>query len=133
MTAWGRALAAVVLREALRFLQQTSRLASAVVRPVLWLVVFAAGFENVLGVSITPPYETYTTYDVYMLPGLIGMVLLFLWSVAFFYHLCNGIRHLFWDAGYGFDLKDAYRSGWIVVTISLVATILSWIVGLRLV
>ena len=44
-----------------------------------------------------------------------------------------GIRHLFWDAGYGFELKDAYRSGWIVVGVSLVATALSWIIGLRLV
>ena len=47
-----------------------------------------------------------------------------------FYHLCNGIRHLFWDAGYGFELKDAYRSGWIVVVVSLIATALSWVVGL---
>ena len=45
----------------------------------------------------------------------------------------NGIRHLFWDAGYGFELKDAYRSGWTVVVVSLLATILSWIVGLRLI
>ena len=37
------------------------------------------------------------------------------WLFSAFYHLCNGIRHLFWDAGYGFELKDAYRSGWIVV------------------
>ena len=63
----------------------------------------------------------------------IGVLLLFLWSVAFFYHLCNGIRHLFWDMGYGFELKDAYRSGWIVVGVSGVATVLSWIVGLRLI
>ncbi|MFM8988604.1 MAG: succinate dehydrogenase, cytochrome b556 subunit, partial [Alphaproteobacteria bacterium] len=45
----------------------------------------------------------------------------------------NGIRHLFWDAGYGFAIKDAERSGWIVVAISFVATVLSWIVGLRLI
>ncbi len=74
---WLRALEAVVLREAIRFLRQTSRLASAVVRPALWLLVFGAGFSNVLGISITPPYQTYVTYDVYMVPGLVGMVLLF--------------------------------------------------------
>ncbi len=74
---WLRALEAVVLREAIRFLRQTSRLVSAVVRPALWLLVFGAGFSNVLGISITPPYQTYVTYDVYMLPGLVGMVLLF--------------------------------------------------------
>jgi ABC-2 type transport system permease protein len=77
MMRWLRALEAVVLREAIRFLRQTSRLASAVVRPALWLLVFGTGFSNVLGISITPPYQTYVTYDVYMVPGLIGMVLLF--------------------------------------------------------
>src|SRR3569833_649165 len=55
------------------------------------------------------------------------------WLFSAFYHLCNGIRHLFWDAGYGFELKDAYRSGWIVVGVSLVATAVAWIVGLRLI
>jgi len=55
------------------------------------------------------------------------------WLFSAFYHLCNGIRHLFWDAGYGFELKDAYRSGWTVVVVSLIATALSWIVGLRLI
>jgi ABC-2 type transport system permease protein len=74
---WLTALTAIVWRELLRFRHQTSRLVSALVRPMLWLVVFSAGFQNVLGISITPPYETYVTYDVYMLPGLIGMVLLF--------------------------------------------------------
>lgn len=74
---WLRALEAIVLREAIRFLRQTSRLASALVRPALWLLVFGTGFANVLGISITPPYQNYITYDVYMLPGLAGMVLLF--------------------------------------------------------
>ncbi|PSC04208.1 multidrug ABC transporter permease [Alsobacter soli] len=74
--AW-TAMRAIAGREVTRFLRQTGRLISAVVRPTLWLVVFSAGFQNVLGVSITPPYENYVTYDVYMAPGLIGMVLLF--------------------------------------------------------
>jgi ABC-2 type transport system permease protein len=47
------------------------------VRPALWLVVFAAGFQNVFGVSVIPPYETYIEYQVYIAPGLLGMVLLF--------------------------------------------------------
>ena len=46
-------------------------------RPALWLIVFAAGFRNIFGVSIIPPYETYITYQEYVLPGLIGIVLLF--------------------------------------------------------
>jgi ABC-2 type transport system permease protein len=71
------ALAAVAKREAQRFFHQTGRLLSALVRPALWLLVFAAGFQNVLGVSIMAPYETYIEYQVYILPGLLAMVLLF--------------------------------------------------------
>ena len=72
-----RAMRAVVGREVLRFLKQPSRMGSALVRPLLWLVVFSAGFHNVFGVAIVPPYETYVAYSVYMLPGLLGMVALF--------------------------------------------------------
>jgi len=71
------ALYAVSSREAVHFFSQTGRLLSALVRPALWLLVFAAGFHNVLGVSIIPPYESYIEYQVYILPGLLGMVLLF--------------------------------------------------------
>ena len=60
----------------------------------------------------------------------IGLLLLFGWSVALFYHLANGIRHLFWDAGYGYEIETAYRSGWIVVGATIVLTVLAWIVGL---
>ncbi|WP_374407480.1 ABC transporter permease [Hydrogenophaga sp.] len=72
-----RALRAVVGREIGRFLRQPSRLGSALVRPLLWFVVFSAGFQNVFGVAIVPPYETYIEYKVYMVPGLLGMVALF--------------------------------------------------------
>ena len=72
-----QALRAIIARELLKFLQQKGRLVSALVRPVLWLAVFAAGFRNVFGVAIAPPYDTYIPYDVYIAPGLIGMVLLF--------------------------------------------------------
>lgn len=72
-----RALRAVVGREIQRFLRQPSRLGSALVRPLLWLVVFTAGFHNVFGVSIVEPYDTYIEYRLYMLPGLLGMVALF--------------------------------------------------------
>ncbi len=70
-------LVAVASREVVKFVHQTGRLISALVRPTLWLVVFAAGFQNVFGVSIMPPYETYIRYEVYIAPGLLGMVLLF--------------------------------------------------------
>ena len=65
--------------------------------------------------------------------SIVGRIVLGGWLFCLFYHLFNGIRHLFWDAGYGFELKDAYRSGWLVVAASLVATAASWIVGLRLI
>lgn len=67
----------IVYREALRFLSQRERFVSSLVRPLLWLFVFAAGFRQVLGVSIIPPYRTYVLYEVYITPGLCGMILLF--------------------------------------------------------
>jgi ABC-2 type transport system permease protein len=72
-----QAMQAIVMRELLKFSQQTGRLVSALVRPLLWLAVFAAGFRNVFGVAIVEPYDTYIPYDVYIAPGLVGMVLLF--------------------------------------------------------
>ena len=70
--AWG-----IIWREALRFIQQKERFFSALVRPLVWLFIFAAGFRSVLGLSIIPPYETYILYEVYMVPGLCAMIQLF--------------------------------------------------------
>jgi len=72
-----RCLRGVVGREALRFLHQRERFIAALVRPLVWLFIFAAGFRSVLGVSIIPPYETYVLYEVYITPGLVGMIQLF--------------------------------------------------------
>ncbi len=71
------AMRAIVLREALRFVHQRERFVAALVRPLVWLLVFAAGFRAALGLSITPPYQTYITYETYIVPGLCGMILLF--------------------------------------------------------
>ena len=71
------ALRAVVVREGLRFLHQRGRFVSALVRPLVWLLVFAAGFRAALGISIIEPYDTYVTYEIYIVPGLCGMVQLF--------------------------------------------------------
>lgn len=71
------ALRAIVWRELLKFSQQRGRLASALVRPVLWLAVFAAGFRSLWQVADLAPYPAPVPYDVYILPGLIGMVMLF--------------------------------------------------------
>jgi ABC-2 type transport system permease protein len=71
------ALRAILHREALRFLGQRGRLIAALVRPLVWLLVFAAGFRAALGLSIIPPYRTYVEYETYIVPGLCGMILLF--------------------------------------------------------
>ncbi len=72
-----RAMRGVVERELLRFLNQRERFVAALVRPLVWLFVFAAGFRSTLGIAIIPPYETYILYEVYITPGLIGMIQLF--------------------------------------------------------
>jgi len=72
-----RCLEGIVWRELLRFVNQRGRFLAALVRPLVWLFIFAAGFRSVLGVSIMPPYETYVLYEVYITPGLIGMIQLF--------------------------------------------------------
>ncbi len=77
MTGYLTALAAIVQREALRFIHQRERFVAALVRPLVWLLVFAAGFRAALGLSIIPPYQTYITYETYIVPGLCGMILLF--------------------------------------------------------
>ncbi len=70
-------LAGIVWRESLRFIHQRERFISALVRPLVWLFIFAAGFRQVLGLSIIPPYETYILYEVYITPGLMVMIQLF--------------------------------------------------------
>lgn len=74
---YARCLGGIVAREGLRFLRQRERFFGALVRPLVWLFIFAAGFRSVLGVSIIPPYQTYILYEEYIVPGLAAMILLF--------------------------------------------------------
>jgi len=74
---YARAMGGIVTRELLRFVHQRERFVSALVRPLVWLFIFAAGFRATLGVAIIPPYETYILYEVYITPGLLGMIQLF--------------------------------------------------------
>jgi ABC-2 type transport system permease protein len=67
----------IIWREVLRFLHQRERFLSALVRPLVWLFIFAVGFRQVLGVSIIPPYQSYVLYEVFVTPGLVGMIQLF--------------------------------------------------------
>jgi ABC-2 type transport system permease protein len=73
----GLGLWVIVAREMSKFFRQRERLISSLVRPLLWLLVFATGMHDLLGVSIIPPYKTYTPYQEYVLPGLVGIVVLF--------------------------------------------------------
>ncbi len=59
-----------------------------------------------------------------------GQILLFGWTLALFYHLCNGVRHLLWDMGHGFELKAADTSGRIVIGAALVLTLGTWAMAL---
>jgi len=59
----------------------------------------------------------------------LGRLLLFGWAFALFYHLANGVRHLAWDAGLGFDLRSVYATGWTVVVVAVVLTLASFVAG----
>lgn len=88
-------------------------LSLGMVMVVAWLVGLAAGpsaFEAVNAWLGSAP----------------GLVLLFVWSVALFYHLFNGIRHLLWDAGWLLELRGAYASGWVVVALTVALTAIVW-------
>jgi succinate dehydrogenase / fumarate reductase, cytochrome b subunit len=83
----------------------------------VWLLAMAGGPESYRGL-------------VRLLGSPLGKILLFGWTFSFFFHLCNGIRHLFWDAGYGFEMRQAQASGMTVVIATVVLTIALWLVAL---
>jgi succinate dehydrogenase / fumarate reductase cytochrome b subunit len=60
----------------------------------------------------------------------IGWILLFGWTLALFYHLFAGLRHLTWDAGYGFEKREYHMTGQAVVIAAVACTVVAWIVGL---
>lgn len=80
-------------------------------------------------VAVADGGETYVLADRW-LRSWVGIVLLLGWTFALFYHLCNGIRHLAWDLDFGFELRNIYLSGWIVVAASVILTAVTWTLGL---
>lgn len=78
--------------------------------------------------SIAAGPEVYARTSVH-LHAWYGQVLLFLFCLSFYYHLCNGVRHLFWDAGMGLELRTTYASGYAVVIVSILLTLLTWFAG----
>jgi succinate dehydrogenase / fumarate reductase, cytochrome b subunit len=86
---------------------------------VAWLIAAAAG------------PRAYSTVDAFARSSG-GQILLFAGTFAFFLHLCGGIRHLVWDAGYGFELRTIYASGWTVLAMSAALTLITWVVSIGL-
>lgn len=80
---------------------------------VLWLAICAYRPDN---------YSNF--YEVLASP--LGKLAMLGWTIAFYYHLCNGIRHLFWDIGKGFSLPAMHRSGWAVLFFTAFLTSATW-------
>lgn len=83
---------------------------------VYWLLAAASG------------PETYASAQA-LLGSWFGRVVMLGFSYALFFHMCNGVRHLFWDAGLGFELKTAYASGNAVVAVSIALTVIAWVLA----
>jgi succinate dehydrogenase / fumarate reductase cytochrome b subunit len=84
---------------------------------VWWLVAAASGERNFAAAR-------------WFFGSWLGLIFLLGWCFSFFYHLCNGIRHLAWDAGYGYDIRAAYGTGYVVVAASIALTVIAYIAGL---
>ena len=80
---------------------------------VYWLLAAAAG------------PEAYASAQA-LLGSWLGRIVLLVFSFSLFFHLCNGVRHLFWDAGLGFELKTADASGNAVLVVSAALTLAAW-------
>ena len=90
-------------------------------------VMLSAGALLLVGwlVAVVSGEDIYSSLYAW-LSSFLGRLVLFGWTFCFFYHLGNGIRHLFWDAGYGFEKQRARITGWIVVTFSVLMTLAFW-------
>ena len=80
----------------------------------VWIVIIAFG-------------SNYFFLFEYISSFLIFKIILFMWTVGIFYHLFNGIRYLFWSLGIGMDLKTVYSSGYLVLCLTLIASLIVWI------
>jgi succinate dehydrogenase / fumarate reductase, cytochrome b subunit len=91
-------------------------LAGGTIFLVWWLVAAASGDQ------------AFAAAD-WFLGSWLGLIFLFGWCFSFFFHLCNGIRHLAWDAGYGFEIPTAYASGYVVIAATIVLTLVAFVAG----
>lgn len=81
---------------------------------VAWWLIAAASGEDAFNTAME--FST----------SILGRLMLFGWTFAMFYHLCNGIRHLFWDFGYLFKLKNAFAAGYVVLFSASALTLAAW-------
>ena len=88
-------------------------LAAGLVLLTWWLVALATS-------------ESYFALVQAFMDSIFGTLVLFGYTFLLFYHLCNGIRHLVWDAGYGFELTTARRAGMVVVAGAVALTLVTW-------
>lgn len=65
-----------------------------------------------------------------LLASPIGIICLLGWTFAFYFHLCNGLRHLAWDTGWGFEIPKLYATGWTVIVATVVLTAATWLIAL---
>lgn len=81
---------------------------------IVWLLLAAASGE-----------AAYNQF-IWVCNTVVGKLALFGWSAALFYHLCNGVRHLFWDTGRLFEIKNAYRAGYVVLAVTVLMVVVFW-------
>jgi succinate dehydrogenase / fumarate reductase cytochrome b subunit len=94
------------------------------------LSIYAAALVIWLTAAASGPH-TYSTAHAFIRTW-IGQLLLFGCTFSFFLHFCGGIRHLVWDAGYGFELRTIYASGWTVLAMSAALTLITWAASIGL-
>lgn len=81
----------------------------------------------IVGVTFSPrsPMESWVWS---FFSGTIGQLILVAWSFSMFFHFCTGMRHLMWEAGFGFSIKAMERSGWVAVAMSIFLTAVAWLI-----
>jgi len=82
----------------------------------LWIISLANGADEFASVQS-------------FIGSIFGQLLLLGWTFSLFYHLCNGVRHLYWDMGKGFEMESVYTSGYVTIAVAAILTVLVWVVG----
>ena len=97
---------------------------------VLSILHRAAGVVLSAGVLLVVGWLVALAFDPGLFASLPGTGMLMLLTAALVYHFFNGLRHLFWDAGLGYDIPTAYRTGYAVIALTVAVTALLWWIGL---